>query len=121
LYEGGNPVFKLEGRPRALRLHEILKVAGVEKAPKLKIKGKQGAEGQLKRNPLRLQRRPVVAPPPPAQDVPAAVPEVAPGPPARPRMRAKTKDPMDPTFEESGLRKNVSTPTVHKLTDQNLL
>ncbi len=35
-YEAGNPVFKLEGRPRPLRLHEISKVAGVEKAPKLK-------------------------------------------------------------------------------------
>jgi hypothetical protein len=115
-YEAGNPVFKLEGRPRALRLHEILKVSGVEKAPKLKVKGKQGATAQLKRVGVRVQR-PVV-PPPAIQEVVAEIPEVVASIPTRPRMRVKTKDPLDPAFEQSGLRVNVSTPSVHRLTDQ---
>ena len=44
-YDAGNPVFKLEGRSRALRLHEIFKMEGVEKAPELKIRG--GSRGRL--------------------------------------------------------------------------
>jgi hypothetical protein len=113
-YDAGNPVFKLEGRPRALRLHEILKVGGVEKAPKLKIKGKQGITAQLKRVAPRVRR--VVPPPPPPPVVAEVVAEVP--PPARLRLRGKTKDPMDPMFEENGLRRNVLNPSVHKLTDQ---
>jgi len=110
-YDAGNPVFKLTGRPRALRLHEILKVDGVEKAPKLKVKGKQGVEGQL--------RRKVVRPPPRPQEVeepPAAVPEAPVVPPGRPRMRTKTNDPMAPLYQPPGLRKRSKTydPTWHR-------
>jgi hypothetical protein len=114
-YDSGNPVFKLEGRPRALRLHEILKVAGVEKAPKLKIAGKQGPTAQLKRVPTKV-RRAVPPPPPPADVLPEVPPEVL--PPPRLRLRAKTKDPLDPTFEAPGLKSSSSNPTVHKLTEQ---
>jgi hypothetical protein len=112
-YDSGNPVFKLEGRSRTLRLHEMLKVAGVEKAPKLKVVGKQGATAQLKRKVQTTVAEPPVVPEPIAAVVGGQA--VLPG---RPRMRTKTKDPMDPRFEEMGLRANVSNPVVHPLAEQ---
>jgi len=114
-YDAGNPVFKLEGRSKALRLHEILKVGGVEKAPKLMARGKQGAAAQL--------RRKVVRPPPlqdPLQD-PAqeAVQEIAGevvqpiaananANAGRPRMRNKTPDP-NPPAQTLGVRRRTNT------------
>ncbi len=103
------------GQSKSRKFHEIWEVAGVEKAPKLKVKGMKEATAQLRRGSVRAQT--LVVPPPVVQDVPAMAPEVPPPPVARPRMRAKTKDPMDPMFEENGLRRNVSSPIVHKLTD----
>jgi hypothetical protein len=46
-YEAGSPVFHLEGRVRPLRLHEILKVDAVQKAPRKKVVGKQGDAARL--------------------------------------------------------------------------
>ena len=80
-YDSGNPVFKLEDRSKRLRLHEIFKVDGVEKAPKLKIKGKQEIAAQLRR------KRP---PPPSVEEPPAEVPEPVR---TKPRLRVKTPDP----------------------------
>ena len=62
-YEAGSPVFHLEGRVRPLRLHEILKVDDVKKAPRRKVTGKQGVAAQLgtgeKRRPAPQERAPV--------------------------------------------------------------
>ena len=59
-YEAGSPVFHLEGRVRPLRLHEILKVDDVKKAPRRKVTGKQGVAAQLgtgeKRRPAPQER-----------------------------------------------------------------
>ena len=43
-YEAESPVFYLERRARPLRLHEILKVEALQKAPRKKVAGKQGPE-----------------------------------------------------------------------------
>ena len=80
-YDSGNPVFKLEDRSKRLRLHDIFKVDGVEKAPKLKLKGKQEIAAQLRR------KRP---PPPSVEEPPAEVPEPVR---TKPRLRVKTPDP----------------------------
>jgi hypothetical protein len=56
-------MFKSQNRSRPLRLHEILKVDGVEKAPKLKVRGKQGATAQLKRKAARVEAVAVEPPP----------------------------------------------------------
>ena len=74
-----------------------------------------------KRKPSRVQQRPVAAPPPVVEEAVAALPEVQIVPPGTPRVRAKTKDPMDPTFQAVGLRNNNSSPIVHRLTDQILI
>jgi hypothetical protein len=51
--QDGSPVFYLEGRASPLRLHEILKVEAVEKAPRYRVVGKHTAETVLegKRGP----------------------------------------------------------------------
>jgi hypothetical protein len=46
-YEVGSPVFHLAGRPRPLRLHEVLKVEAVRKAALQRVSGKQGVSARL--------------------------------------------------------------------------
>ncbi len=104
-YDAGNPVFKLEGRPKALRLHEIFKVDGVEKAPKLKIKGKNQITAQLRRK--RTEPAPEGAGE--AEEGGGAEPVAAVL--ANPRLRVKTVDPKWNTIpvEARAIRKRVKT------------
>ena len=129
-YDAGNPVFKLEGRPKALRLHEILKVDGVEKAPKLKIRGKQEVSAQLRRKPASPSEGPSVGPsaappvnqsmgPPVAQATPRIKTEEASSsivvpvgaPTSNPRLRTKTFDPKwaEIPVAKQGVRRRTKT------------
>ena len=68
--ENDMPVYKLEGYENPVRNHEVLKVDGVEKAPRLRVRGKQSDAARLTK---------------PAP--PAAVPQ-------RRRLRGKQNDPL---------------------------
>ena len=62
-YDAGHPVFKLEGRPKPLRLHEIFKVDGVEKALQLKkkevrIKSLHSCDGSVLRQLPQEHKKP---------------------------------------------------------------
>jgi hypothetical protein len=84
-YEVGSPVFHLAGRPRPLRLHEVLKVEGVRKAPLQRVVGKQGVAARLGTAVKRKaeDREPQAAassssaapPPPPSEASPSTGPE----------------------------------------------
>lgn len=79
-YQGGDPVFYLEGRStNPFRLHEILKVDGVEAPPSVRTKTKQVPK-------VFPSNAPSVIGAPAAPAAPAADPVVAP----RTRLRQKT-------------------------------
>ena len=91
-YEAETPVFFLKGRPRPLRLHEILKVEDVKKAPRRKVTGKQGAAAQLwggQKAPTGLLRE-AASTTASSSSAPVSHPTLPAG---RVRLRSKTYDP----------------------------
>jgi len=92
-YEAETPVFYLEGRPRPLRLHEILKVEDVQKAPKRKVEGKQAPQALLRSGGARLGQSGPSASSESARSSSAAPDAPAAAPATRTRLRSKTYDP----------------------------
>jgi len=93
-YEAETPVFYLEGRPRPLRLHEILKVEDVQKAPKRKVEGKQPPQALLRSGGARPGQSGPAAGSGSAGSSSAAGSSAAPAAAARTRLRTKTYNPQ---------------------------
>jgi len=124
-YEAEAPVFYLEGRPRPLRLHEILKVEDVQKAPKRKVEGKQPPQALLRSGQVRPaaagSSAAPAAPAAPATPAPAAAAAASSDAPAasavaRSRLRTKTYDPQWPRpVARTRARAKTYDPEWHRL------